>query len=114
MPAKPKYKKEFCDRLVDHLSEGLSYESFSAEIKVNRRAMYQWEAKFPEWKDAKERGIDASLLYWEKMGRSMAVGKLKGSNAAVWIFTMKNRFGWRDTQPEAVDDRDESFEIDVK
>lgn len=36
-------------------------------------------------------------VWWEKQGRSMAAGKADG-NATVWIFNMKNRFGWSDRQ----------------
>ena len=33
-------------------------------------------------------------VWWEKRGREMAGGA--DGNATVWIFNMKNRFGWRD------------------
>lgn len=33
--------------------------------------------------------------WWERQGRKMAAGVAEG-NATVWIFNMKNRFGWRD------------------
>ena len=32
--------------------------------------------------------------WWEERGREMAMG-LDG-NSTVWIFNMKNRFGWKD------------------
>lgn len=35
-------------------------------------------------------------VWWERRGREMAMGK--DGNATVWIFNMKNRFGWRDKQ----------------
>lgn len=33
--------------------------------------------------------------YWENLGNQLSRGEKEGS-AAVWIFNMKNRFGWRD------------------
>ena len=33
-------------------------------------------------------------VWWERQGRKMATGDQ--GNATVWIFNMKNRFGWRD------------------
>lgn len=36
-------------------------------------------------------------VWWERQGRKMAAGAQ--GNATVWIFNMKNRFGWRD-QPK--------------
>lgn len=35
-------------------------------------------------------------VWWERRGRDMATGK--DGNATVWIFNMKNRFGWHDKQ----------------
>ena len=35
-------------------------------------------------------------VWWERQGRKMAAGA--DGNATVWIFNMKNRFGWRDKQ----------------
>lgn len=35
-------------------------------------------------------------VWWERTGRNMAKGT--DGNATVWIFNMKNRFGWRDKQ----------------
>lgn len=39
---------------------------------------------------------DLCAVWWERRGRDMATGK--DGNATVWIFNMKNRFGWRDKQ----------------
>jgi hypothetical protein len=35
-------------------------------------------------------------VWWERQGRRMATGA--DGNATVWIFNMKNRFGWHDKQ----------------
>ena len=35
-------------------------------------------------------------VWWERRGREMATGS--EGNATVWIFNMKNRFGWHDKQ----------------
>lgn len=39
---------------------------------------------------------DLCAVWWERVGRGMATGN--DGNATVWIFNMKNRFGWRDKQ----------------
>lgn len=39
---------------------------------------------------------DLCAVWWERRGRDMATGG--DGNATVWIFNMKNRFGWRDKQ----------------
>lgn len=35
-------------------------------------------------------------VWWERTGRKMTMGA--DGNATVWIFNMKNRFGWHDKQ----------------
>ena len=105
-----KYKQEYCQMLIDHMSTGLSFESFAAVIKVNRDSLYEWEKVHPDFSDAKKIGLDNCLLFWEKLGinniinTSESLGQgmssSKSLNASVYIFNMKNRFKWRDKQPD--------------
>lgn len=90
------YKPEYCEMVVSHLSQGYSIESFAGLIDVHRDSIYEWKSKHPIFSDSIKRGIDKSLLYWEKLGMAGTLGKIKGFNPATYIFTMKNRFGWTD------------------
>lgn len=118
------YDPSYCEKLVEHMSTGLSFESFAGVINSCRATLYEWEKKHPAFSDAKKRGSDASLLYWEKLARNGAEGKLKAPSAeirtiepggvekvvtkyraatfsaAACIFSMKNRFPdlYRDRQ----------------
>lgn len=92
------YKPEYCKALIDHLASGLSFESFAATIDVNRDTLYEWEKVHPAFSDARKIGTEKSLIFWEKMGLTGALGKIKGFQPAVYIFTMKNRFRWTDRQ----------------
>lgn len=101
------YKPEYCEMLKDHMGKGFSYESFSAIVKSNRDTLYNWEKLFPEFSDAKKEAFEKSRLFWEdqglkglweeteydEKGRPLKTKKL---NSTVWIFNMKNRFGWMD------------------
>lgn len=118
MGAAYKYKKEFCTLLVAHMSEGLSFDSFAAIAKVTPKCLYDWEARYEEFAEAKELGTAASLLYWEKLGRAACDGshdKEFKFNPAVWIFTLKcrfKRFGYQDLAPEEIaDKRDKTAQI---
>lgn len=108
------YTKEHCEMLIEHMRNGLSFKSFAGVAGVQRSTLYNWLDANPEFKEAKEIGEDLSLLFWEKMGidniinRSESFGNNQGGNstslnATVWIFNMKNRFGWRDRQPDEND-----------
>lgn len=93
-----KYKPEYCDALIEHMSQGLSYQSFAGVIGVSIECLYEWERTYTEFSDAKKEGIQKCMLVWEKIGINGALGKIKNFNSASYIFNMKNRFGWRDKQ----------------
>lgn len=96
-----KYKKEYGAQLITHMTTGLSFESFGGVVGVNRDTLYAWAERHREFSDAKKRGEAVSRLFWEKMGIMGMTGKVKGFNVAAWIFSMKNRFSWRDKNEDA-------------
>lgn len=91
-----KYKPEYCEMLIDHMEAGYSFPSFSAVINVNPDSLYEWAKVHPEFSDAKKRGYMKSLMVYERMGKLGINGKIKNFNVTAWIFSMKNKFGWRD------------------
>lgn len=104
-----KYNPEFCQQLIDHMAQGLSFESFAAVIGVNQDTLYEWTKVHDEFSEAKKTAYNANLLFWEKQGidglysivETDEEGKIvrsKSINSTVWIFNMKNRHKWRDKQ----------------
>ena len=71
--------------------------SFAAKCNVSVATLYNWEGQHPEFLEAKKRGEAQSFVHWEDLGLEMAEGKVDG-NPTIWIFNMKNRFGWKDKQ----------------
>lgn len=91
------YKPEYCQMLIDHMSTGLSYNTFVVVAKVNLDTLYEWEKQHPEFSEAKKEAFAHAQSYWERLGQALVTGVTKGS-AAAWIFNMKNRFKWTDRQ----------------
>lgn len=89
-----KYKKEYCQQLIEHMGQGLSFESFAGTISVTDRVLYNWLDKHPDFLQAQKIGKHKCMIFWEKIGVAGAAGKIQNFNAATWIFNMKNRFGW--------------------
>lgn len=85
------YQEKYCTKLINWMARGKSFESFASIIGVCRATLYNWCEVFPEFLDAKKIGTEMALSYWEDLGENLASGVTNG-NAAVWIFTMKNRF----------------------
>lgn len=90
------YREEYCEMLIEHMSKGLSYESFAGLIGVGRSTIYDWEKSQPAFSDAKSVGHAKMTLNLEEIGLKGMMGKLKGFNASTFIFTMKNKCGWSD------------------
>ena len=92
------YRPEYCQRLIAWGKQGLSFESFASDVDVCVDTLYEWDQRHPEFSDAKKRASAYSRAWWERMGQSGMLAT--GFSSAVWIFNMKNRFGWRDKSPE--------------
>jgi len=91
-----KYKKKYCKMLIEHMSKGLSFASFAADVEVNEDTLYEWSKRHPSFSEAKSHGRMRSMKFWEELGIKGAKGEGTGFSAAGWIFNMKNRFSWVD------------------
>lgn len=123
-----KYKPEYCDQLIEHMSEGFSYETFAAKVNVNRDTIYQWEKDHQDFSDAKKQAVEKCQLFWEGLGINHIINKSdsesqgegfgwsksRSLNAAVWVFNMKNRFKWKDKQPDENDQININFTLAEK
>lgn len=101
------YRPEYCDLLIEHMSNGFSLEAFAGVVSVGKGTVYLWKDNHPEFKEAHEIGLSRGLLYFEKLGSAMMKGMLRDKNgnqlkhdSVVYIFTMKNRFKWSDRPQE--------------
>ena len=105
----------YCAMLIEHMREGLSFESFGGVIGKCKQTLYNWEKEFPEFLDARKQGDVLGLLYWEKVGRDGLHNETikdgdgttvtRSINPTIWIFNMKNRHKWRDKQPDEEGDK---------
>jgi len=93
-----KYKPEYCEKLVEHMKRGFSYETFGTEIRCGRSTMYEWEALHEDWATAKRRAIEEAQKFFE----SRLIAKIAGQDlpgfdsrkvdTACLIFALKTRF----------------------
>jgi len=71
-PGQPtKYRKEYCQMLMEHMKEGLSFETFGITLEnpVHRDTCYEWAKVHSDFSDAKKKATDMALNFFEKMGR---------------------------------------------
>jgi hypothetical protein len=92
------YQKKYCQMLHDHMANGYSFCSFACVIGITVKTLMDWEKEHPDFADARAMGQTYSYYFWQKLGMAGVQGKIKGFNANAWIFTMKNRFDWRENK----------------
>jgi hypothetical protein len=90
------YREEFCQKLIDFMSEGYSFEAFAGEVGTSYHSLYRWVQTQTAFRDAKKIAEGKYRKYWETIGKAGMLGKIPGFNTTIWIFSMKNRFGWSD------------------
>lgn len=83
-----KYKPEYCDLIIEHMSEGASITSFAAEIGVARSTIDEWANNYTEFSGAVKIGKAKCAAWWEKLGRNNAI--TGEGNATLVIFGLKN------------------------
>lgn len=104
------YDESYCEKLIAHMSEGYSFASFAGVVGVARNTLYKWAQRHPEFQKAKEIASMKCLLHWETIGaNSLVTDKSTSFNSTVWIFNMKNRFGWTDRMQD-VEQNPDSYE----
>ena len=107
--------KELAKQYCEHLSQGLSKQSFvECCYKTIESRIEKEPDVFQSEKREIEKSLRASRLWWETVGKDNILNKKQMTkdqdgntvlvetslNAAAWIFNMKNRFKeeWRDKQ----------------
>ena len=105
-----KERKALCDAWCEHLVAGYSKESFPLCDPQTYRV---YKEKYPNDFDTKKenKSMRMSRMYWEDRGLKGMNGHILGFNATVWIFNMKNRFGWRDKQDITSNDKEIGFSV---
>jgi len=91
-----KYKPEYCEAVIKHMSEGASLTSFAASIDVSRATINVWMEEHKEFLEAAMTAKSKCAAWWESVGRKNAVEG--GGNATLVVFGLKNMAAddWRD------------------
>jgi len=95
-----RYRRQIAERLPAMFENGESVAEVAQELGVSRMTFYRWVDKHKEFREAYEEGLFRSEAWWLRLGRAGAAGQIRGANATMWIFNMKNRFKWRDLPAE--------------
>ena len=102
-----KYRREFCEAIVEHCKQGYSVTTFAAVADVTPQRISEWCEYFPEFAEAVSRAKVHVLHTWEQRTlSSLQNGHVTGGQAQISLFMLKN-FGraheeYRDTSGDAL------------
>src|SRR5262249_6036988 len=88
------YRPEYCQTVIEVMSEGLSLTAFAGTIRQSRSIVYDWIKAHAEFSEAVTQARAARVLWLErKLLRSR-----KGAETSAAIFALKNAdpTEWRD------------------
>lgn len=78
MPRKAsEWREEFIQGLIDHMSQGHSFRSYSAKIQVPYSTMLKWAQTKKRFIRAKELAEASALLFHERERNAASLGQLK-------------------------------------
>lgn len=82
--------------IMEASQDGASDVELRCLLGIGKQAWYTLLETNGEFSETISVCHDLCQVWWEKTGRKMATGA--DGNATVWVFNMKNRFGWHDKQ----------------
>ncbi len=85
-----KYKKEYCEKVIEFLRDGMSKAEICRELDIARSTLEEWENNQPLFSEAIKKGVELSKGWWEKHGRTALYDK--DFNTTLWLANMRNRF----------------------
>lgn len=90
------YRAEFCQRIVELMSEGRSLDGCAAILGVNPDSLYLWQKLHPEFSESVKMGRSAATAFWESRLLDVAQGGAGNSQAIQWALRNRSRAasGW--------------------
>lgn len=79
------FKPEFCDLVVNFMSQGYSLTAFAGSIGKSRECVYNWERTIPSFSDAVKAARAARIAKLES-----GLFQADGSQVTAHIFALKN------------------------
>lgn len=86
------YKPEYCEMLIEHMSEGYSFKSFGGIVSVVEDTLNEWVKVHKEFSVSKNIGNLKSMVFWEQVGRRGMMNDIPFFNDRIWRLNMINRF----------------------
>lgn len=110
-----KYKKEFCEDVVEFMSKGKGLIQFAASISVGKDSIYLWDKKHPEFSEALKIGRLKCEAYWADFIQDKMIND-ENINVPAFKYHGANMFGWRSEPPptkEEIEVKKDSINVNI-
>ena len=97
-------RSDWKETILAIAAEGGSAVEIRVALGISQSLWERFIAESDDFSVTVKTAHDACQTWWEKNGRKLAVDG--GGNSAIYIFNMKNRFGWRDKAEDGGRDAD--------
>lgn len=102
--ARTNYNSMFCHMLIEHMSHGFDFSTFSTKINVSPKTLYNWLRDYPDFANAYEIAKSSQQFFYQKLCIKNARKNVGNSNMC--IFLAKNKLGYTDKQEINTTNRD--------
>jgi len=91
-----KYKPEFCELLIEHMSKGFPISSFGSVVGVSRQTVGQWAKYHQEFAEARAVGLAKSEQFYVQQALTYLVEHSDSPklNTKLWGTLMRNIHKW--------------------
>ncbi len=103
--------KSWAKELIELYSEGYSDAEVAAEMKITIREYHQQINENAVFAKLVEYGRTLSLAWWEGQARKNINNKQ--FNTPLWVFTMKNKYGWADKVETTSSNENANIDLDT-
>lgn len=85
-----KYRPEYAQMLIEHMSKGFSFKSFGAIVTTDARTLDDWCNRYPDFLLAKNYSKLKERYYWEQLHHKITETNVGNMTGVIWA--MKNKF----------------------
>lgn len=91
-------RPDWREYLLEKFGEGWSIAEVLVGLGVTQKVHARLRRDHEEYDQAFEDGMVLSEAWWVRQGRENILNN-RSFNVGIWVFNLKNRFGWRDSIP---------------
>jgi hypothetical protein len=110
-----KYKEQYCELLIEHMTAGADFRSFAGKVGVTEATLYAWKKANPKFEEAAAIALEKAYFFWEALARKYLFVRKDEEriDTGMFVLNMRNRFKWLSKDKEPVPGLDAPSEDEI-